>query len=85
MIGTVKIVNPQCTRAGVFVEGYGFSVLEASELPASVGDKISGDLRSTGDEQLRNLTKGEDFEARIDDYDQGKKEITKSVLYPDRS
>ena len=71
MLGTVKLINAKKTRAGVLVEGFGFSVLFGDELPLEIGHQISGDLRSLGEETLRNISSGAVFDAFIDDFDQG--------------
>lgn len=81
MLGTVKLVNSKKTRAGVWIEGFGFSVLQGDELPLDIGHQIRGELRSLGGESLENLTTQETFEAFIDDYDQDVSEIRNSVFH----
>lgn len=79
MIGKVAIVNRTKTRAGVFVRGYGYSVLLGKELPISIGDEISGNLRDMGSEVLLNKSQNLEFEAFIDDCDQDQETIKQSV------
>jgi len=82
MLGTVKFINPRKTRAGVWIDGFGFSVLLSEKLPLEIGHQISGELRNLGEETLRNISSGVIFDAFIDDFDQGYEEIKLSVLAP---
>ena len=80
MIGKISVINSTKTRAGVFVENYGYSVLQGDELPISIGDEISGALRDIGDSTFFNKSRQISFEATVDDYDQGKTVIRQSIL-----
>jgi hypothetical protein len=84
MIGTVKIINKQRSRAGVLVRGYGYSVLLGDDLPLEIGDEVDGNLRDMGEELLFNVTQGIRFDAFIDDADQDDDLIVQSVFYPGR-
>jgi hypothetical protein len=79
MIGTVKLINSKKTRAGVWIDGFGFSVLLGEELPLEIGHQVSGGLRNLGEETLQNLSTKEIFDVFIDDFDQDQHEIRNSV------
>lgn len=79
MIGTVKTMNRARTRAGVFLDGFGFAVLLGDNLPVELGDVVEGNLRSLGEEVLLNRRTSKTFAVFIDDFDQDENEIRKSI------
>lgn len=58
MKGSVAFINPSIGFFAVMVENNDYTVIETSDIGEfEIGDIVSGNLNSHGDEKIKNITK----------------------------
>jgi hypothetical protein len=68
MKGVIELIGPRQAMIGVRTEYEDFSVLELlGDYSPEIGDVISGALQNLGDEEVKNITQGEDWDVVIQD------------------
>lgn len=83
MKGTVTMINPRKQFMAVKMPSNEYSIIEVLEMEMpELGDVISGELESLGEETLFNVTKGESIEVYIQDIYANKKIAMKLLQAP---